>query len=191
MTYSYFDETIFHYGESLYKYGKINAFNDADSFLLVKQGLLVGTENDVGSEKTTVNLNPRSPSTLGIDIYSMDKTNLSSRGLVTFNQISVYDGDTTTPIVLGTHIPGQIYNVGKLTGLESAIMLKYHAVNNSDVYITNHLYAYVRSYFNDDRAWFKSTSVGIVQNNKKELILNNKISNIPPLNFSTEEIDYN
>lgn len=187
MKQSYFDETIFTSGESLFKYPEINAYNDADEYLLKRQNIPVGSPDEITS--TGVNLNPRHPS-LGIDIYSINNNNISNGKNVPFNQILIYDGETTTPIVIGEHVSGQIYTVGQLTSLESAIMLKFYAVNNPNVYITKHLYAYVEPYFQDARGWFRETSIGITQNNKKELILNNEILNIPPLNFSSDPINY-
>lgn len=186
MKYSYFDETIFTYGESLYKYPQINAYNAADEYLLKRQNILVGNADNA---KLGANLNPRTPS-LGIDIYSMDNKNVRIESVVPFNQILIYDGDTTTPITIEEHVPGRIYTVGTLTPLESAIMLKFYAVNFSDVYITKHLYIYAAPYFQDDRGWFRNTSIGVIQNDKKELIMDNQILNIPPLNFSSEPINY-
>lgn len=202
MSLSYFDETIFTTGESLVEYSKINVFNDADAYLVAKQNIEVGyncdpfdgsqTEEKVSDEngRYIVNLNPRSPC-IGINIYSMIPANKQIKKLVDFNQISVYDGETTTEIGIGEHIPGSIYTVGTLTPFESAIMIKYFAINNTDVYITRHLYRFIRKFFDDNRSWFNYNAVGVVQNHNNELIFDDEIINIPVVTYSGYAVDLN
>lgn len=193
---SYFDETIFTHGESFSMYSKINVYNNADAFLVSKQNIKVGdnctpfdSNNDEPSkdDEFIVNLNPRGEC-MGINFYSLMPMNKQIKKLTPFNQISIYDGETTTPLVIDEHKSGSIYTVGQLTPFESAIMLKYYAINNSDVYITKHLYALVKDLFQDSRAWFNYNSVGIVQNYNKELIFNNEILNVPILTFSSNAV---
>lgn len=200
MAESYFDETIFTYGESLTDFSKINVFNKADSYLVQKQGIDVGDSctpvdnNNSNSFKSTgeiiVNLNPRG-ACMGLNLYSLMPTNKKIKKLVSFNQISVFDGETTTPIEIGEHKSGEIYSVGLLTKFESAIMLKYFAINNSDVYITRHLYNFVKKYFQDTREWFNYNSIGVVQNHNNELMFEDEIINVPNVTIYSDAVIIN
>lgn len=181
MTSEYFDETIFTFGESISPYKKINVFNTADAFLVARQNIQVGYDcatTEESDNTPSVNLNPRGPC-MGINIYSLGSLNKKIEKCVDFNQISVYDGETTLDLKVGDHIPGSIYTVGSLSPFESAIMIKFYAINHSDVYITRHLYNYIKKYFQDNRSWFNYNSLGIVQNDQKELIFEDDIINVP------------
>lgn len=197
MANSYFDETIFTHAETLHgEFTKINVYNAADAYLVYKQGLVAGdgcipfdeNNSSLETDEIVANLNPRSPC-MGVNIYSLMPLNLQINKMVMFNQISVYDGETTTPLEIGEHQPGQIYTIGTLTEFESAIMLKYFAINNSDVYVTKHLYSYVKKYFQDNRSWFNYNSIGVVQNHNKELIFDDEIINVPNVTLFSEAID--
>lgn len=185
---SYFDETIFTCGESFSEFTKINVYNEADAFLVAKHGMESGTECTSRDDEFVANLNPRGICS-GINIYSMDPRNKLVKKIANFNQISIYNGETNTPIAIGEHQPGQVYDVGLLTPFESAIMLKYFAINNTDVYITSHLHAVVEKYLYSGRAWFNHVSRGVVRNHKNELILNNEIINVPTLTFASDDVD--
>lgn len=196
----YFDETIFTDGTTflMNSYGTVNAFNNADRYLLGRLGITVGddcsgdTTKPVIDQNETiiVNLNPRRPCR-GINIYSMDmlnKNNSQIQQVVSFNQISIFDGDTNVPIYIGEHVEGNIYTVGSLTSFESAIMVKYFAINNS-IFITRHLFNFIKRHFRDHRSWFNYNSIGIVQNTNGELVdSNNEIINIPDLTISQPAI---
>lgn len=195
---SYFDETIFTHGETIFEYPKINVFNNADAYLVRKQNIEVGHHctpikpingDDLNDDPIIVNLNPRSLC-MGINIHSIMPMNKSIKKMVQFNQISIYDGESSTPIEIGEHQSGKIYTIGTLTDLESAIMLKYFAINNPDVYVSTHLHTFVKKYFKDTRSWFNYNSIGVVQNHKKELIYNNEIINNVDVNISSEAFDF-
>ncbi|ATY70244.1 GrBNV gp97-like protein [Tomelloso virus] len=186
---SFFDETIFTFGESFSDFTRVNVYNDADAYLVKRQGIEYGQDCLPRTNEKIANLNPRSVCA-GTNMYSMDPTNKPIKKMVNFNQINVYNGETTMPMKIGEHQPGQIYTVGQLTSFESAIMLKYYAVNNSDVYITNHLHSFVSKHFIDHRAWFNHLPIGIVQNHKKELILNGDIVNVPILSFASDPVEF-
>ncbi|ACH96174.1 GrBNV_gp97-like protein [Oryctes rhinoceros nudivirus] len=193
---SYFDEAIFTHGETLLDFPKINVYNKADAFLVAKQNIEVGNAcasietSQQASDSIAVNLNPRGLC-MGINIYSMNPTNKKIKKLVNFNQISVFDGESPTPIDIAEYKPNQIYTVGSLTALESAIMLKYYAINNPNVYITRHLYLFVKKYFQDSRAWFNYKSIGIVQNHNRELVMDDEILNVPIVTFYSDPININ
>lgn len=192
----YFDETIFTDGLTFLtnSYGTVNAFNNADRYLLSRLGVKVGGDCSGDTTKPIrdqneiiiVNLNPRRPCR-GINIYSMDmlnKNNSQIQQVVAFNQISIFDGDTNISIYIGEHVEGNIYTVGRLTSFESAIMIKYFAINNS-IFITRHLFNFIKKHFQDHRSWFNYKTIGIVQNTNGELVdSNNKIINIPDLSIS-------
>lgn len=196
MSDSYFDETIFTYGESLVGFPKINVYNKADAFLVSKQNIEVCNlcssidTSQQASDSIIVNLNPRGLC-MGVNIYSMNPTNKKIKKLVNFNQISVFDGESPTPIEIEEYNPDQIYTVGSLTTLESAIMLKYYAINNPNVYISRHLYLFVKKHFQDNRAWFNYKSIGIVQNHNRELVMDDEILNVPIVTFYSDPININ
>lgn len=136
--------------------------------------------------QTPVNLNPRNPCR-GINIYSFNIANNRIEKTIGFNQIIIVDANAqTVPIIIDEFVPDSIYDVGELTAFESAIMIKYYAINNPNVYITRHLYRKIVKYFDDRRDWFNYKPIGIVENSRHELIENNTIINIPNVDFADE-----
>lgn len=144
----------------------------------------------VGSYTARVNINPRN-SCYGINIYTMVIHNKIGKSLMPFNQIAVYEGDNTTPLQIGEHVSGSIYDVGALPVFEAAVIIKYYALNHSDVAITRRLYRLIEKYFDTGRAWFNNQSVGIIQKANGELLdtSNDTIINVPNLTLVAPPIE--
>lgn len=194
----YYDETIFTDARTLLKYNntEVNAFNRADIYLLERANISIGSKcdgrntessEDDQSNATVVNLNPRRPCR-GINIYTLSIVNKKISQVEPFNQITVFQGESNTPLSLNEYIPNTIYTVGNLTSFESAILIKYYAINNKNVTITRDLYTFIRKHFQDQRSWFNYNDVGIIQNENKELIQNMDIVYIPINTISGPEM---
>lgn len=206
----YFDETIFTTSESFIPFHQINVYNRADEYLVERAQLNVVKDydcqmvqpssrvvlktlntttinDDIKNELTKVvaNLNPRRPCR-GINIYSFNLTNNRIEKTTNFHQIGISDNSRGTPIFIGEHIANSIYTVGDLTSFESAIMIKYFAINHDGVYVTRHLYNEIIDFFDQQRDWFNYKSIGVVQKLNKELILDNKILNVPDVTISSD-----
>lgn len=213
----YFDETIFSDGFSLRRYPNVNAFNEADRYLAARLGKRVSyscltnaADNDdsVGflmqsevGEQPPVNLNPRIPCA-GINVYTMDALNKLSLLSVPFNRIGVIDVQmeenaasdaalppSVVPVYIGEHVEGNVYTANpKLGSFESALMIKYFAVN-APIFITKHLYNDIEHYFADDpRQWFDTNALAhladsVMQNRRGELVSNGEIINVPFVDY--------
>lgn len=192
----YYDETIFTDCRSLQKFKQVNAFNRADTYLLELAGIsAVGYRCDGRVEQKTnsiANVNPRQPCR-GINIYTLNMLNKKISQVESYNQISITDVGNGTPIDIVEFISGTIYTIGELTSFESAIMIKYYAINNENVTITRDLYNFIRHHIKDQRTWFNDLNnvldVGYVQNENKELIHNTQLVSIPINTFSGPEIN--
>lgn len=188
----YSDESIFTNGRNLQIYDVINVYNRADEYLIRRLNKTpsfncIGKTHQTNNlEKFIANINPKIPC-LGVNIYTLSLLNSNLQDIEPFNQVIIYEGETKTPIYIGEHVDGNIYDIGDLTPLESAIMIKYFAINYQ-IFITRHLYKIIEPYFEDIRVWFETKNYGIVQNNKKELILNDQIINAPDLTISSPAI---
>lgn len=146
-----------------------------------------------------VNLNPRIPCA-GLNVYTMDALNKLSLLSVPFNRIGVIDvrtdepGDavpppSVVPIYVGEHVEGNVYTANPTLGsFESAIMIKYFAVNAS-IFITKHLYNDIEHHFvGDRRQWFDTNALAhladsVTQNRRGELIGNGEIVNVPCVDY--------
>lgn len=180
----YFDETIFSDGFSLRRYPNVNTFNEADRYLAERLGkrvsyscLTTADNDDEGgflmqsddSSPPPVNLNPRIPCA-GINVYTMDALNKLSLLSVPFNRIGVIDVQledsgtvpppSVVPIYVGEHTEGNVYTANpKLGSFESAVMIKYFAVN-APIFITKHLYNDIEHHFaGDRRQWFDTNAL--------------------------------
>lgn len=205
----YFDESIFVDGRTITKYKSINVTNKADRYLATRLNLNVvdvmtndaetTTNTSIVKDDLVINLNPKLPSK-GINIYTMDISNKIPQQLEPYNQIVVYDHfndddmnitmmKSKVPIYIGEHVEGNVYDVNvELTALESAIMLKYHAINGI-VFITRNLYNLVLLEFVDYRRWFKYDDRLVIQTQTGELIRDGITINIPNLQLSTYAIE--
>lgn len=190
----YYDETIFTDGRSLQKFSQVNAFNRADTYLLELNGIAaIGYKCDGRTEKSTnsiANINPRQPCR-GINIYTLNMLNKKISQVEPFNQITIFNGEDGVPVDLFEYTPETIYTIGQLTSIESAIIIKYYAINNENVTITSALYNFIKPHIQDQRSWFKNISdidVGFVQNDNKELLHNSQIVSMPINTFSGPEI---
>ncbi|AYP97960.1 GrBNV gp97-like protein-like protein [Mauternbach virus] len=211
----YFDESIFTTGESFLPFSHVNVYNRADAYLVEKVKLQVGFDdecvynelksknvnmlemsanltkmNDKQTNKLdtlSINLNPRKPCR-GINVYSFNLANNRIEKTINFNQVYVSDGISNNPITIADYVPETIYTVGELTPFESAIMIKYYAINNADVSITRHLYNTIEQYFDNVREWFNYKPIGVIQNSNGELLYKNEIINVPNITISDEEM---
>lgn len=190
----YYDETIFTDGRSIQKYSQVNAFNRADTYLLELAGIVaIGYKCDGRTEKSTnaiANINPRQPCR-GVNIYTLNMMNKKISQVEPFNQITIHNGIDGIPIDLAAYTPETIYTIGDLTSFESAIIVKYYAINNENVTITRSLYNFIKHHIQDQRSWFvniNDTDIGYIQNENKELIHNNQIVSVPINTFSGPEI---
>lgn len=205
----YFDETIFTDARSFFeddhvdgvnlKKSHIIVSNRADKYLIEQRHKLLADTKPCRTIESLldddeiceiVNINPKIPC-FGVNIYTMNMSNAEIRQVEKFHQIKVIDDEnaTTTFVDLTEYNPDAIYQLSqKLTTFESAIMIKYYAVNNPDVKITRLLGNAIYRYFVDKRSWFKRTPNGIVQNHYGELILNTEVVNIPLLEISSPSI---
>lgn len=187
---SYFDETIFRDARTLGKFVEVNAFNRADVYLLEKSGIVATShcslqakqdsacDNRVDKANSIANVNPIRPCR-GTNIFTMDMLNKGLAQVEPYNQITVYQGESSQPIDIADYIPQVVYTVGGLTSFESAIMIKYYAINFKGVTITRHLFALIKKHFNDHRSWFNYHDIGITQNQHKELLQGKNIINAP------------
>lgn len=198
---TFYDETVFSTGVAYRPYKTVNVFNNADAYLVQKLGLNTNRvyskpiESDQ-QQSVAVNLNPHSLC-FGINLFSMNWSNKRVKELVRFNPITVVSSSVannpnakTVPVFIGEHIPGTVYTVNEtLCPFQSAIMIKYFAVNNKGVHVTERLHAYIRKYFAEQRTWFLDSNAHTIrQNHHHELIQNNKIINIPPVDLYGPEI---
>lgn len=197
----YYDETIFTDARTFRKYSEVNVFNLADKYLFARANIQTystcetGGDDDNGEQCTLksgmvnsiVNVNPRRPCR-GINIYTLNINNKKIAQTEPFNQITVFQGESVEPLTLDEYVPQTVYTVGRLTPLESAIIIKYYAINNAGVLITRHLFGLIKEYFNDQRSWFTYQDIGIVQNAKKELVRNMDYLNLPILTISGPEL---
>lgn len=206
----YFDETIFTTAETFIPFNRVNVYNRADEYLATRSRLQINSDSEceprknqtrtivlpIGnaiSESTAdeksklanaiVNLNPRKPCR-GINMYTFNITNTRIEKTINFNQITVADSENHTPIFIGEHIPESIYTVGDLTNFESAIMVKYFAINHANVCISRHLYTSIVKYFDTKREWFNYLPIGVIQKKNKELVYQNRIINVPDIKIS-------
>lgn len=188
----YFDETLFTDGRSITEFNKVNVYNRADRYLATRLNLNL-SENE--NSTNTLNVNPPLPGS-GVNIYTMDITNKTPQRLEPYNQILIHndynnaDNVIKTPIFIGEHIEGNVYDVNKeITDLESAIMLKYFAIHHN-VFITRHLYNFVIMKFVDYRKWFKEDLDHlIIQMFNGQLWQNGQIINVPNLQISSDAVD--
>lgn len=188
----WFDETIFTNGFSIKDYDTIIVSNKADKYLVERLGktACMGTENSIKCESTIINLNPRVPCK-DINIFTINKSNKQVLETVSFNQISVIDADVNvTRIDFGEHKEGNIYTVGTLNSIESAIMIKYFAIN-APIFITKHLYHFIHKQFKDKRQWFLfNTDInGKIQNSRGELTDNNEIIELLNLSYTGPSVN--
>jgi hypothetical protein len=187
----YFDETLFTDGRTITEFNKINVYNQADRYLATRLNLNI-SENAT-NDPNTLNINPPLPGS-GVNIYTMDITNKTPQRLEPYNQILIHndhsDGVVKTPIFIGEHIEGNVYDINKeLTDLESAIMLKYFAIHHN-VFITRHLYNFVMMKFVDYRKWFKEDFGHlIIQTFNGQLWQNEQVINVPNLQISSDAVD--
>lgn len=91
-----------------------------------------------------ININPIKPC-IGTNIYTIDMYNKKINQTEFFHQIEVVDENLIElqkymPVSLDSYQPDVVYNMGLLTPLETALMLKYYAINNDKVRITRLLY---------------------------------------------------
>lgn len=189
----YFDESLFTDGRTFSQFNqfnKINVYNKADRYLATRLNLTIN-DNDATN---TLNINPPLPGS-GINIYTMDISNKTLKRLEPYNPILVYQERNEAainkiPIYVGEHVEGNVYDVNNdLTALESAIMLKYYAIQHN-IFITRHLYNLVMSNFVDYRKWFKEDlNHLIIQTFNGQLWQNGQIINIPNLQISADAVD--
>lgn len=214
----YFDETIFTDARSLsidgadddeisvvagkLKNSHIIVSNRADKYLIEQRHNMVADnkpcrtiesilDNDDNSRICDIiNINPKIPC-IGSNIYTMNMTNAHIQQVEKFNQIEIIENEDipTTFIDLEEYNPDTVYQLShKLTAFESAIMIKYYAINNSNVKITRLLGNAIYRYFVDKRSWFKHSPNGIIQNHYSELLLNGELVDIPLLDISGPSI---
>lgn len=153
---------------------------------------------DILDDSTQINVNPPQPYS-GINIYTMNAENVLFWQQVPYNTIRVIDvndlngtiyeenGQIMVPVHIGEHDIRNIYTVtDELTNFESAIMIKYFAVNFEGVTITRDLFNVIEKYFKDRRVWFNHspTSANMIrQTSRKELVQGDAILNVPLLTF--------
>lgn len=179
----FFDETIYTTGLTLVRFprDRVRTFNRADAFIvdLFYNDSDAG-DNDVGAAATKtptadrfaaqLNVNPLQPGR-GTDVYTMELRNRVHRTMAIIPKpITVVAPAQRTwpvqPIALDTLRSGVVYEPSdELTPFESAIMLKYYALNaaepNQTVRILPTLYFEVRSFFGTDaRCWFERAEQG-------------------------------
>lgn len=202
MSVVYFDESLFKYAELYDTFDRVTVFNRADLYLckrkLTNIPISYKLSNDFAlmNNERIANINP--PKLFaGTNIYTLDSINKRINKSESYNQIAVVLTNTeddvskaAIPISLDEFKLNTIYTTsGELEPIESAIMIKYYAVNNADVQITKMLMKTIKPFFNRDRrGWFKVDTTGIVQNEYGELTLNGEILNTPINNFSSDEI---
>lgn len=208
-------------GESEIQKAYITVSNNADKYLLetlhnltankampcrpIEESLMPPPSNANSSDNdqndspvcNIININPKIPC-IGINIYTLNMSNIQIQQIETFNQIIVMENDNfkddSNPIeslTLDEYKQNVIYNIGKLTPFEMAIMIKYYAINNANIRITRLLYNAIRKYFIDKRSWFKRSDIGIVQNHYSELMIRNELVNAPNLDIYSEAISIN
>lgn len=189
----YFDESIFDGGFALRDYSTVRANNAADRFLAERlnkrcvmdpceddEGDSTGTDepDDAYTDNTIININPRYPCR-GINVYTLNIINKEVISTMPFNRISIETEGDFYPIFVGepTAVGVDRYTVGKLSPLESALMLKYFAIRGK-VAISIELYLLVNRHFVDYRKWFEfGEDVGVVEAHDHTLSLGGKSLN--------------
>lgn len=175
----YYDESIFTTGLVLENFKKIGVENKADEYLVKKHNKIA----ELFSKDAEIRLNPKIISNC-INIYTLNKLNKMSKYTEHHNMINVLSKNTnTTPIYIGEHEEGLIYDVGSLTSFESALMIKYFAINHV-IFITRRLFRLIEYHFrNNYEVWFNFDNVGVIQNELSELIKNGEYVDIPNLDI--------
>lgn len=98
----------------------------------------------------------------------------------------------TIPVSLEEPRVNVVYTVSEdLTPFEMAVMIKYYAISNSRVFVTEILYHTISRYFEDKRKWFDRSSTAAekladytIRNGYCELIQNGTLLNVPSLEIS-------
>lgn len=178
-----FDETIFTDGFSIRGCDSVGVSNNADRYLAQRLGIT--PVNHCAEATNVINLNPASPC-IGTNVYTMDVSSKDILRSERFNQIEVVRADRYAPIAVGEHVAADTYTVGRdLSDLESAIMVKYFAINNNGVRISPHLYCQIHRHFADTRAWFKHDVADVVlQTPDGEIVCNGEYLELPDLTYS-------
>ncbi|KAG8362506.1 GbNV_gp97-like [Fopius arisanus] len=194
----FYDETIFTDGSSFKNYDAICMTNEADRYLVNRLQLhskIVSfmCNDDMKGATSPVFLNPRVPGR-GINIFTLDATNKQVLRSAPFNQILITNAlRNSVPITIKDHDPQKsaVYTVGYLNPLESAIMIKYYAMHHQ-IRITPDLQAYIESFFNDTRSWFRRdyAQPGPIQKPNGEVVdASGNLLQLPDLSFSSPEVD--
>lgn len=184
-----FDESIFKSGSFFVGLSSICVYNNADRFLVKRLGLRE-------DPNAAVHLNPNSP-TVGVNVYSIRlwPSHVMSKvvSLQAANTIAVEmcPGDSC-PIDCVEYDSKALYTINpNVTALESAIMLKFYAINYDKVRATADLRAFVDSYFDTDRKWFvtnNNCTLNFQHPNKQIIDERGKHVSLPPLHFYDPEM---
>jgi hypothetical protein len=197
-----FDETLFKYAELYTPFDRVVVYNRADEYLCKMKlknkpiSFKMADREALLNNENIVNINPPKLYA-GMNVYTLDSTNKRILQSLSYNQVSVVltnteddVSETAEPISLQEYTPGLVYTVSNgLEPIESAIMIKYYAMNYEDVQITKLLYQTIKPFFKScNRSLFKLDSTGIVQNEYGELTYNGEILNTPINTFSSEDV---
>lgn len=183
-----FDESVFKSGSLFVGLPSICVYNNADQFLVKRLGL--DTSLTAG-----VHLNPDKP-TIGLNVYSMRTwpnhvmskvVSLQMPNIITVGMCS----SDSRPIDCDEYDSTVVYTINPyMTTLESAIMLKFYAINFNNVRASAELRALVDSYFDADRDWFSTENCTLIfqHPNKQKFNEHGKDVILPPLNFYDPEM---
>lgn len=183
-----FDESIFKSGSFYVGLPSICVYNNADRFLVKRLSLSVDYD-------AVVHLNPDRP-TAGVNIYSIRVWPSHAMSKVVSLQapstiaVGLCSGDSR-PIDCVEYDSTALYTINpNITALESAIMLKFYAINYDKVRATAYLRALVDSYFDTDRDWFATDNCTLIFQHPNKQIFDEqgKDVNLPPLNFYDPEM---
>lgn len=211
----YFDESIFDDGFSFSNYSIIVTGNRADRMLVerlnrdhtVLEYSCADLKNATINHDEVVNINPKVPC-VGTNVYTMNAENKRITVSLPYHLITVTmsnndDNDDDNKNSNENFTKLEIYPYDdrayrkfdmndSLTSFESAIMIKYLAMNRP-ITISIKLFIYVNRHFaTDHRKWFVfDETIGIVENRNHDLLLHLQPVNLPKmLNISSPELSF-
>lgn len=166
-----YDESIFSVPLSrasiLHTFDGFRVNNKVDAWLLRekhdKGWQIIDPSQELDNPRKILNINPTVPYP-GINLYTINARQVDKTiALRTYAQIQVIDNDfqQETQLLELTEFlnydphKSLAINSHKLSSLESALLIKYYAINYKHVVIDRPLYSYICKEFVDNRAWFR------------------------------------